>query len=87
MSASGIEVGQWPDGTPMWPGDGAEIAPSGSRSGKSRLADLLALPTDRVWAFDVKDTDEDTRTDRPASRRTVRRACLALVTREGGDQS
>lgn len=70
MSASDstgrIEVGQWPDGTPMWPG---------SRSGKLRLVDLLAFQTDRAYAFDAKDTDEDTRTNRPAPRRTVRRSC------------
>jgi len=70
VSASGIEVGQWPDGSPMWPG---------SRSGKSRLigrvASALAVSTDRVYAFGEKDTDEDTRTDRPAPRRAVRRSC------------
>jgi hypothetical protein len=67
VSTSGIKVGQWPDGTPMWPG--------GSRSGKSRLVDLLAVQTDRAYAFGEKNLDEDTRIDRPAPRRAVRRSC------------
>jgi NTP pyrophosphatase (non-canonical NTP hydrolase) len=40
-----------------------------------RVANVLAVSTDRAYAFDAKDTDEDTRAGRPAPRRTVRRAC------------
>lgn len=78
---SGIEVGQCADGSRAYAGqlgDAHEITAFGSGSGKSRLigrvASVLAVSTDGVYAFDAKDTDEDLRADWPAPRRTVR-AC------------